>query len=128
MPDSSKLLNAPAALCNMLRRIAIEAGEIEMHYFEGCDASSVDTKADGSPVTRADQEAEIYIENALKDLLPDVPMIGEESVANGKIPDIKEAEYFWLVDPLDGTKEFISGIGDFTVNIALICTFLFKCV
>lgn len=96
------------------------AGEIELHYFRS-GAEALD-KADGSPVTCADQEAEKLIAGKLRELRPDIPMVGEESVAGGVIPDISGGA-FWLVDPLDGTREFITGSGDFTVNIALLENF-----
>ena len=76
-------------------------------------------KSDGSPVTAADQAAEDYIIPALTRLTPDIPIIAEERVAMGQIPDVSGGT-FWLVDPLDGTKEFINRNGDFTVNIGLI--------
>jgi len=60
------------------------------------------------------------IEKALKDITPEVIIVGEEAAADGYRPDLTTEEYFWLVDPLDGTKEFISGSGDYTVNIGLI--------
>lgn len=115
------LLDHPQALTNMIRRVALEAGAATLEYFdESGFMGSAEDKSDGSPVTIADREAEVIIEKALADILPDVPMIGEEAVSEGRIPDISKSEYFWLVDPLDGTKEFISGSGDYTVNIALI--------
>ncbi len=80
-------------------------------------------KSDGSPVTLADQEAEALIAERLEALFPGIPMVGEESAASGAIPDISGGT-FWLVDPLDGTKEFITGSGDFTVNIALLRDFV----
>ncbi len=113
-----KLLKNPGALCNMVKRIAREAGDITLDYFE--TNSEFESKHDGSPVTVADQKSEEYIYKALKELLPDVPIIGEEAAAKGELPVLNNAEYFWLVDPLDGTKEFISGGGDYTVNIGLI--------
>ena len=76
------------------------------------------TKLDGSIVTLADQRAEMVIENGLKALAPDLPMIGEEAVAEGRIPECGDA--FFCVDPLDGTKGFAKGGDEFTVNIALI--------
>jgi len=76
------------------------------------------TKLDGSPVTLADQRAELVIENGLKALAPDVPMIGEEAVAEGRIPECGET--FFCVDPLDGTRGFAKGGDEFTVNIALV--------
>lgn len=117
---SEKLLEHPQALCNQVRRIALEAGDVTLEYFDDAGYQGADAKADGSPVTLADQKAEEIIEKALKDILPDVPFVGEEAVADGHRPNLEDVEYFWLVDPLDGTKEFISGSGDYTVNIALI--------
>lgn len=107
-------------LCNQIRRIAIEAGELTLEYFDESGYHGADIKGDGSPVTLADQKAEDLIYAALKLITPDVLIVGEEAAATGYRPDLREAEYFWLVDPLDGTKEFISGSGDYTVNIALI--------
>jgi 3'(2'), 5'-bisphosphate nucleotidase len=104
----------------MLRRTAIEAGEITLNYFEDSGYQGAEIKGDGSPVTQADQEAETFIKKALEDILPDIPMIGEELASEGKIPVIDSEKYYWMVDPLDGTKEFITGSGDYTVNIALI--------
>ncbi len=117
---SEKLLQHLPALCNIVRRIAIEAGHETLKYFDesGFDASKA--KDDGSPVTIADHAAEEIIEKALYEILPAVPVVGEELAAAGRIPEIGGSEYFWLVDPLDGTKEFISGSGDYTVNIALL--------
>ena len=119
-PIPAKLLSHPAALCNMVRRVAYQAGEITLQYFDDAGYHGADAKGDGSPVTIADREAERYIEPELEKLTPGVPMIGEESASEGRKVDLTGHEYFWLVDPLDGTKEFISGSGDYTVNIALI--------
>ncbi len=118
--DLHPLLKHKQALCNQVRRIAIEAGEITLAYFDEGGFSNSDIKDDGSPVTQADQKAEIYITNALKNILPDVPVVGEEAASEGKCPDLSGERFYWCVDPLDGTKEFISGSGDYTVNIALI--------
>lgn len=117
---SEKLLKSRGALCNIVRRIAIAAGDITLDYFELGHDMDVQEKGDGSPVTLADQKAEEYIEQALLEIIPDVPMIGEESVAAGRVTDLSRQDYFWLVDPLDGTREFIAGRKEFTVNIALI--------
>jgi 3'(2'), 5'-bisphosphate nucleotidase len=118
-PATEKLLQHLPALCNMVRRVAIEAGDHTLQYYDeaGCAA---DEKSDGSPVTIADREAEAIIIKGLQNIMPDVPVVGEESVAAGTIPDLSNTEWFWLVDPLDGTKEFIRGSPDYTVNIALI--------
>ncbi|MCW5694697.1 MAG: 3'(2'),5'-bisphosphate nucleotidase CysQ [Pseudolabrys sp.] len=77
------------------------------------------TKADQSPVTAADEAAEAVILEGLGDLCPGVPVVAEESVARGHLPDLNGGSFF-LVDPLDGTKEFIAGRDEYTVNIALI--------
>jgi len=79
----------------------------------------VRTKADASPVTAADERSEALIIGRLAELAPEIPIVAEESVAQGRIPDISGGRFF-LVDPIDGTKEFISRNGEFTVNIALI--------
>lgn len=104
----------------MVRRIAVEAGHATLAHFDESGYAGADIKGDGSPVTIADREAEEIIERKLKEILPAVPVIGEEAAETGTLPDLSGAEHFWLVDPLDGTKEFISGSGDYTVNIALI--------
>ncbi len=97
--------------------IALAAGDIIMDIYGG--PVEVKTKDDSSPVTLADEAAEKHILAALKALTPNIPVVAEESVAAGAIPDISDG-HFWLVDPLDGTKEFIGRNGEFTVNIALI--------
>lgn len=76
------------------------------------------TKLDGSPVTLADQRAEAVIEKGLQQIAPEIPMLGEEAVDGGRIPDL--GSRFFCVDPLDGTKGFSKGDDEFTVNIALI--------
>lgn len=100
-----------------LLKIAIEAGEIILKVYNS-DFTS-EQKEDGTPVTAADRKASKVIIKELKDLYPDIPVLCEE----GRIIPYevrKNWEYFWLVDPLDGTKEFVSRKGEFTVNIALI--------
>lgn len=79
---------------------------------------TVETKADSSPVTAADQEAEDIILAALAQCAPGVPVVAEEAVSRGECPALDDA--FFLVDPLDGTREFVAGGTDFTVNIGLI--------
>ena len=80
---------------------------------------AVARKADASPVTQADQLAEAIILEALRRATPDIAVVAEELAAAGHLP-ASAPERFWLVDPLDGTKEFIARNGEFTVNIALI--------
>ncbi|MDD5177644.1 MAG: 3'(2'),5'-bisphosphate nucleotidase CysQ [Sterolibacterium sp.] len=75
-------------------------------------------KSDASPVTAADEHAEAVILPELVRLTPTIPVVSEEEASTGRIPAV--ADRFWLVDPLDGTKEFINRNGEFTVNIALI--------
>lgn len=100
-----------------MRRIAVEAGEIILDYYDGAKSIRTIIKPDGSPVTNADQDAETHIKDALAKHLPDVPFIGEETTMD---PDIQTDAHFWCVDPLDGTKAFLQGKDEFTVNIALI--------
>ena len=95
---------------------AIEAGRVVHNiYREGFD---VQRKADESPVTNADHASEAIILKRLAESAPQIPVIAEEEVAAGRVPSV--GTEFFLVDPLDGTKEFIQKRGDFTVNIALI--------
>jgi len=79
---------------------------------------TVHEKDDHSPVTDADEAANRLIVDRLTAATPDIPIIAEESVAEGDIPEV--GDRFWLVDPLDGTREFVAGRDEFTVNIALI--------
>jgi 3'(2'), 5'-bisphosphate nucleotidase len=105
-----------AALVDELRRMAVRAGAAIMaHYETGGGATQ---KEDDSPVTAADHDAEHIILDGLQMVAPDIPVVSEEQAAAGNIPEI--AECFFLVDPLDGTKEFLRKNGEFTVNIALI--------
>lgn len=96
--------------------IAYEAGQSIMAVY-GTDFG-VRGKADASPVTEADVRAETVILAGLRALAPSVPIISEEAASEGNVPTV--GARFWLVDPLDGTKEFISRNGEFTVNIALV--------
>jgi len=96
--------------------LALDAGrEIMSVRDKGFDTQ---TKVDGSIVTIADQHAELLIEQGLASLAPEVPMLGEEAVAGGRIPEL--GTRFFCVDPLDGTRGFAKGSDQFTVNIALI--------
>ena len=105
------------ALARQLRQIAIAAGEIILDIYGS--EFAVRAKDDRSPVTDADELAEKVILERLAEIAPGVPVLAEESVSRGDMP-AHLGERFWLVDPLDGTKEFISRNGEFTVNIALI--------
>lgn len=103
----------------MVRRIAVDAGALILEYSDGIKDMEIRSKGDGSPVTLADKEAEILIEKRLLDIFPNIPVIGEESFASKNI-NIADHEYFWLVDPIDGTKAFVAGEPDYTVNIGLV--------
>ncbi|AYH45194.1 3'(2'),5'-bisphosphate nucleotidase CysQ [Azoarcus sp. DN11] len=103
-------------LLEHLLPIARQAGEVVMSVY--ATDFSVRGKEDASPVTEADERAEAVILAGLAALAPDIPVVAEEAVAAGHVPAI--GERFWLVDPLDGTKEFINRNGEFTVNIALV--------
>ena len=100
-----------------IRRIAAEAGDAIMNTYD--DPAQVETKEDDSPLTQADRAAHNCIVAALTALTPDIPVLSEES--EGISTEERMGwDRFWLVDPLDGTKEFIKKTGQFTVNIALI--------
>lgn len=109
LPDSQLLLTGLAA-------IAREAGKVVMAVY--ATDFAVRGKNDASPVTEADEKAEAVITAGLERLAPGIPIVAEEAVAAGQVPQL--ADRFWLVDPLDGTKEFVNRNGEFTVNIALI--------
>ncbi|MGH6889762.1 MAG: 3'(2'),5'-bisphosphate nucleotidase CysQ [Rhizomicrobium sp.] len=98
-----------------LARISWRAGEILLRHY-AAEAVAVRRKDDQSPVTDADEEAETFILAQLRQVFPGVPVIAEEAVAAGVSTEI--GNRFFLVDPLDGTKEFLSRNGEFTVNIA----------
>lgn len=102
-----------------MRRLAVEAGAETMRYFR--DSSlQVQRKSDESPVTAADLAADALIVAGLENAFPDIPIVTEERAdGHGAILGIGATRYF-MVDPLDGTKEFVGGSGEFTVNVALI--------
>ena len=94
------------------------AGEVVMALY--ATDFAVQCKADASPVTLADQQAEAVILAGLRALTPHIPIVAEEAMAAGHSPTLAAGGRFWLVDPLDGTREFVARNGEFTVNIALI--------
>jgi len=103
---------------DLVQELAQRAGQEILTVYES-DDFDVEAKGDGSPLTRADKLAHDTIVAGLQQLTPDIPVLSEES--EGVTYEIrKDWESFWLVDPLDGTKEFIKRNGEFTVNIALI--------
>ena len=97
-----------------LIEIALECGEIALKYFDQSELV-IDKKSDNSPVTKADQEISNFIKLELERHFPDISIICEEGI-NRKIGSNK----FWLIDPIDGTKEFIRKTPYFTINIGLI--------
>ncbi|MDX0520581.1 3'(2'),5'-bisphosphate nucleotidase CysQ [Sinorhizobium medicae] len=104
-------------LCQIFEHIALEAGAAILEVYDA--GPEVCYKDDQSPVTEADERAEAIILERLAAAFPGIPVVAEESVCSGRVPDISGGLFF-LVDPLDGTKEFINRRSDFTVNIALI--------
>ncbi len=108
-------MNTPALL-DHVAAIAREAGAAVMAVY--ATDFAVRGKHDASPVTEADERAEAIILRRLAALTPDIPVVSEEQAAAGHVPAL--GARFWLVDPLDGTKEFVQRNGEFTVNIALI--------
>jgi len=108
-------LDLPRLLSDLVPLIQA-AGRVVMDVYR--TDFEVETKGDESPVTEADRRAEAVILEGLRRLTPTIPIVAEESAAAGNIPDVSAC--FWLVDPVDGTKEFIGRNGEFTVNIALV--------
>ncbi len=102
-------------LIPVIRQLALEAGEVILKVYNGPDFE-VKAKGDASPVTEADEAADALISAGLRAAFPDVVLITEEQAASHALT----AQTFLIVDPLDGTKEFIQRRGDFTVNIAYV--------
>jgi 3'(2'), 5'-bisphosphate nucleotidase len=111
LPSIERLRDATTAFAREAAReiMRIYAGELGER-----------AKADKSPVTDADHAAELIIVKGLRELTPGIVVVAEEEMAAGRVPGDVDGKPFWLVDPLDGTKEFIKRNGEFTVNIALI--------
>lgn len=105
-----------AALLDGIVDASLEAGAVIWRYFQ--DGFEVLTKADDSPVTAADHAAEAVLLAALARLAPGVPVVAEEEAAAGRTPEV--GARFFLVDPLDGTRDFVRRGKDFTVNVGLI--------
>lgn len=104
------------ALTEAICALALEAGAAALRIYQSDFA--VDAKSDASPVTEADRLGEEIILRGLERLAPHIPTLAEERASAGEIPDL--GPEFFLVDPLDGTREFVAKTGEFTVNIALI--------
>ena len=110
MTDDQLLL----LLCRLARQAAHEVMAVYATPF------TAQAKADDSPVTEADQRAEAVIVAGLQALGLGWPVVAEEAVAAGQAPELPPGQPFWLVDPLDGTREFVNRNGEFTVNVALV--------
>ena len=102
-------------ICEIFRSLALSSGEVIMDVYNS-STFEVLLKSDDSPVTIADKKADEVISKGLKKYFPEVPVVTEEQVKSHDL----SASVFFIVDPLDGTKEFIKRRGDFTVNIALV--------
>ncbi|BCJ89968.1 3'(2'),5'-bisphosphate nucleotidase CysQ [Terrihabitans soli] len=107
---------AHTELVPLLARLAAEAGRLILSFSEG--GLEVRSKKDESPVTNADVRAEEMLLEGLARILPGVPVLAEEQASDGKVPDTSGT--FLVIDPLDGTKEYLSGRAEYTVNIGLI--------
>lgn len=110
-------INNNAALLADLKQLVMQAGEAIMTVY-GEEDFGVQTKGDDSPVTKADLAAHHVLVDGLAQLTPDIPIVSEEDKDSLAVP--RTSTCYWLIDPLDGTKEFINRNGQFTVNLALI--------
>ncbi len=108
-----------AELRSAVTRLAREAGRATMIYYDGAAAPEVREKDDRSPVTLADEVAHDILVDGLRRIDPETPVVSEEAEA-AEFETRRGWRRFWLVDPLDGTKEFIKRRAEFTVNVALI--------
>ena len=112
---------APASddprIAALFERLALDTGKLIMDVY--ASDMVIDTKSDLSPVTVADRASERLILEGLRGALPDIPCVAEEEIAAGHVP-CALGEAFLLIDPLDGTREFVNRRADFTVNIALV--------
>lgn len=107
------------SLNRVLYRLCLEAGEEILGFYPGAGDLDVQLKADASPITAADTAAHLVVAAGLRKLSPEIPILSEESAA---VPWLERKKWsrFWLVDPLDGTREFLDRNDEFTINIALI--------
>ncbi|TPK51290.1 3'(2'),5'-bisphosphate nucleotidase CysQ [Mesorhizobium sp. B2-4-9] len=120
MPKTNTTMAAASddrSMLEIFEGLALAAGREVMRVFHaGC---AVDQKSDSSPVTEADRESEKIILAGLRTAFPDIPCVAEEEASAGIVPPDLDGAFF-LIDPLDGTKEFVNRRTDFTVNIALV--------
>lgn len=111
-PDLSAILAG-------VERICVQAGEAINRIYADAEGIEIDRKADDSPLTQADLASHEVIKAGLAELAPEIPVLSEEGRAMG-YEERRDWKRFFLVDPLDGTKEFIKRNGEFTVNVALV--------
>ena len=102
-------------MVSVFRRLSLEAGEIVMKFYDS-ESFDIKLKADNSPLTAADKEADTHISRGILEYYSSVPLVTEEQVQT----HTSKYKSFVIVDPLDGTKEFINRNGDFTINIAYV--------
>lgn len=105
-------------LVTHIQTLARNAGEVILPYFN--HSVAYDSKDDGSPVTLADKAADAFIALGLKQLTPEIPVLSEEALVPVSLSERLRWRRLWLVDPLDGTRQFIRGDAGFSVNIALV--------
>ena len=115
--QQAKTILADASLLKALQLLVHQAGEAIMLVYQTSDFD-VETKKDDSPVTKADLAAHYVLVDGLAKLTPHIAIVSEEDPASLAVS--KQHRCYWLIDPLDGTKEFINKNGQFTVNLALI--------
>jgi len=114
-----EVLEELKVLVEPLLRLCLEAGDAICQHYSSASAGDYHSKSDDSPLTAADLASDAILREGLSLLTPQIPILSEES---GEIAFVERQawERHWLVDPLDGTKEFLSRTGEFTINIALI--------
>lgn len=106
-------------IIDALKKLILQVGqEIKKIYYG--NSFSVYLKQDSSPVTNADIQASEMIITSIRSITPNIPIISEEMPISVNLKTLEKSNYYWLIDPIDGTKSFIEKKGDFTVNIALI--------
>lgn len=111
-PDLVKLIKPLLAIC-------ADAGEVILGHYHAPNAAHYSDKGDSTPLTAADLAADAILKGALAALTPSIPILSEEC-APGERAKQRSWEQYWLIDPLDGTREFLDRTGEFTVNLALI--------
>jgi 3'(2'), 5'-bisphosphate nucleotidase len=114
---ASALLRRPEDLLRQVTEVVCEAGQKIMHFYRG--HADVTFKEDNTPLTAADRASHCFLLRALRDITPEIDVVSEES-GEDYCGSFIGSKSFWLVDPLDGTKEFLKGTNEFTVNAALI--------